>query len=265
LRSLPSDEGTWRTGYRRAPCSTSEAAPRDTSVTPAPEHAAVTSTTKVVDVARVWLTELAGSDRSLNTRQVCTSTCDLHVIGTDAHASSLADLTVREVTVGGVERFLIGVAQSSGKGAVKMTRTVLRGDLTPAEQREVVQRLTARGRSIRDIATQLATTRRTVSRRRASLGAAQPRWAVAGGGEVGVWDRRADRAGGPTSRGQRGHAGQLGHHRPAGASSPRARGSPSRTSVVQTQVQSPCWLDPAPVSGRFTGSGLRGDRGRVGR
>ncbi len=142
---------------------------------PAPEQAAVTSTTKVVDVARVWLIELAGSDRSLNTRQVCTSTCDLHVIGTDAHASSLADLTVREVTVGGVERFLIGVAQSSGKGAAKMTRTVLRGDLTPAEQREVVQRLTARGRSIRDIATQLATTERTVSRRRASLGAALPR------------------------------------------------------------------------------------------
>jgi DNA-binding NarL/FixJ family response regulator len=45
-------------------------------------------------------------------------------------------------------------------------------DLTSAEQQEVVRRLTARGRSIRDIATQLATTKRTVSRRRASLGAA---------------------------------------------------------------------------------------------
>ncbi len=65
-------------------------------MTPTPEHAAVTSTTEVVDVARVWLTELAGSDRSVNTRQLCTSTCDLHVIGTDAHPSSLADLTVRE-------------------------------------------------------------------------------------------------------------------------------------------------------------------------
>ena len=45
-------------------------------------------------------------------------------------------------------------------------------DLTSAEQEEVIRRLTARGRSIRDIATQLATTKRTVSRRRASLGAA---------------------------------------------------------------------------------------------
>jgi DNA-binding NarL/FixJ family response regulator len=45
-------------------------------------------------------------------------------------------------------------------------------DLTSAEQQEVVRRLTARGRSIRDIATQLATTKRTVSRRRASLGVA---------------------------------------------------------------------------------------------
>jgi hypothetical protein len=46
------------------------------------------------------------------------------------------------------------------------------GDLTPVEQHEVVRRLTARGRSIRHIAAQLGTTKRTVSRRRASLGAA---------------------------------------------------------------------------------------------
>jgi DNA-binding NarL/FixJ family response regulator len=37
-------------------------------------------------------------------------------------------------------------------------------DLTAAEQQEVVRRLTARGKSIRDIATQLSTTKRTVSR-----------------------------------------------------------------------------------------------------
>jgi DNA-binding NarL/FixJ family response regulator len=45
-------------------------------------------------------------------------------------------------------------------------------DLTAVEQHEVVRRLTARGESIRDIAAQLSTTKRTVSRRRASLGAA---------------------------------------------------------------------------------------------
>ena len=39
-------------------------------------------------------------------------------------------------------------------------------DLTPAEQAEVLRRLTERGKSIRDIAQQLATTKRTVSRRR---------------------------------------------------------------------------------------------------
>jgi len=43
---------------------------------------------------------------------------------------------------------------------------VLLGDLTPAEQTEVVHRLTERGKSIRDIADQLATATRTVSRRR---------------------------------------------------------------------------------------------------
>jgi DNA-binding NarL/FixJ family response regulator len=39
-------------------------------------------------------------------------------------------------------------------------------ELTAVEQQEVVRRLTARGASIRDIATQLSTTKRTVSRRR---------------------------------------------------------------------------------------------------
>jgi DNA-binding NarL/FixJ family response regulator len=41
--------------------------------------------------------------------------------------------------------------------------------LTPAEQTEVIRRLTARGASIRGIAAQLDTTKRTVSRRRATL------------------------------------------------------------------------------------------------
>jgi hypothetical protein len=45
-------------------------------------------------------------------------------------------------------------------------------DLTKVEQQEVIRRLTARGSSIRNIAAQLGTTKRTVSRRRASLGAA---------------------------------------------------------------------------------------------
>ena len=45
-------------------------------------------------------------------------------------------------------------------------------NLTPVEQQEVIGRLSARGTSIRDTATQLGTTKRTVSRRRASRGAA---------------------------------------------------------------------------------------------
>jgi len=45
---------------------------------------------------------------------------------------------------------------------------VLLGDLSPAEQAEAVHRLTERGKSIRDIADQLATATRTVSRRRGS-------------------------------------------------------------------------------------------------
>jgi AraC-like DNA-binding protein len=45
-------------------------------------------------------------------------------------------------------------------------------DLTTVEQQEVIRRLTADGSSIRNIAAQLGTTKRTVSRRRASLGTA---------------------------------------------------------------------------------------------
>jgi DNA-binding NarL/FixJ family response regulator len=44
--------------------------------------------------------------------------------------------------------------------------------LTIAEQKEVVRRLTEQGKSIRDIADQLATTKRTVSRRRIATHAA---------------------------------------------------------------------------------------------
>jgi DNA-directed RNA polymerase specialized sigma24 family protein len=45
-------------------------------------------------------------------------------------------------------------------------------DLTSVEQQEAVRRLSARGASIRDIAALLGTTKRTISRRRANLGAA---------------------------------------------------------------------------------------------
>ncbi|WP_231851637.1 hypothetical protein [Modestobacter italicus] len=43
-------------------------------------------------------------------------------------------------------------------------------DLTAAEQAQVVHRLTDRGRSLREVAAQLATTKRTVSRQRAAIG-----------------------------------------------------------------------------------------------
>ena len=43
--------------------------------------------------------------------------------------------------------------------------------LTPSEQNEVVRHLTGRGKSIRDIAEQLAATKRTICRRRASVNA----------------------------------------------------------------------------------------------
>jgi hypothetical protein len=70
-----------------------------------------------------------------------------------------------------------GLAQRNEIDEIAVERA-LAGDgvfyhnLTSAEQQEVIQRLTAGGKSIREIATQLNTTKRTVSRRRASRGAA---------------------------------------------------------------------------------------------
>jgi len=107
-------------------------------VQPAPGHAAVKPTTRVKDAARVWLTELADSDRSVNTRQVYASTCAKHVIGTEKAPAPLANLTVREVTAGGVERALTEIAKTSGPGAAKMTRTVLRGVLDMATKHDAI-------------------------------------------------------------------------------------------------------------------------------
>ncbi|MEX5718396.1 hypothetical protein [Geodermatophilus maliterrae] len=45
-------------------------------------------------------------------------------------------------------------------------------DLTPVEQQEIVRRLSARGTFIRDITALRSTAKRTLSRRRPSLGAA---------------------------------------------------------------------------------------------
>jgi hypothetical protein len=70
-----------------------------------------------------------------------------------------------------------GVETDAGLDEIAIERALAGDDvrlehLTPAEQEEVVRRLTERGTSIHDIAQQLATTKRTISRRRASIKAA---------------------------------------------------------------------------------------------
>ena len=107
-------------------------------ITPAGPDAQIKPTTTVADVARVWLADLAESDRAMSTRQIYRTMCRRHVIGPDGKPSSLANLTVREVTVGGVERFLTGVAKESGKGAARTTQTVLRGVLDLAMKHDAI-------------------------------------------------------------------------------------------------------------------------------
>jgi integrase len=103
-------------------------------VTPAAADAAIKPSTLVKDAAEVWRTgALAGDRLSTNTRKVYGSTLDRHIIG-----GGIANLTVREVKVSSVERALTEVARTSGAGAAKMVRSVLRGVLDLAVKHEAI-------------------------------------------------------------------------------------------------------------------------------
>jgi integrase len=108
-------------------------------VAPSPAHAVIKPTSTVQAVARLWLADLADADLATSTRQVYRTMCSRHVIGREGQPSSLANLTVREVTVGGVERFLSGIAKgTSGPGASRTVRTVLRGVLDLAVKHDAI-------------------------------------------------------------------------------------------------------------------------------
>lgn len=61
----------------------------------------------------------------VNTRKVYASSLNRHVVGTKDNPSSLANLTVREVKVVGIERWLRGIGKASGPDAMKTARSVL--------------------------------------------------------------------------------------------------------------------------------------------
>jgi integrase len=103
-------------------------------VTPAAADAAIKPGSLVKDAAEVWRTNaLAGDRLSTNTRKVYGSTLDRHII-----AGTLANLTVREVKVSSIERALTEIARTSGAGAAKMTRSVLRAVLDLAVKHDAI-------------------------------------------------------------------------------------------------------------------------------
>lgn len=125
----------WWAPTRGAAETKLKAALRD-RVAPSPAHAVIKPTTKVESVARLWLADLADADLATSTRQVYRTMCLRHVIGPEGKPSNL---TVREVTVGGVERFLSEIAKgASGKGAARTVRTVLRGVLDLAMKHDAI-------------------------------------------------------------------------------------------------------------------------------
>ncbi len=136
-------DGVVRTVERWA--ATKAAAPRILTealrerVTPAPADAVIRPDSPVKDAAAVWLSEMQENARlSINTRKVYASSLNRHVIGTKDHPSSLANLTVREVKVVGIERWLRGIGKASGPDATKTARSVLSGVLTLAVKHEAI-------------------------------------------------------------------------------------------------------------------------------
>ncbi|GAA3163441.1 hypothetical protein GCM10010531_14200 [Blastococcus jejuensis] len=93
---------------------------------PAPADALVTQTTLVKDAAILWRERLPESHLSAGTQKTYRSVVNHHVIGTAGAPAPLANLTVQQVTAGGVERFLSTVARESGPQAARTTRTALR-------------------------------------------------------------------------------------------------------------------------------------------
>jgi integrase len=103
-------------------------------VTPGPADALIKPTSKVKEAAEVWREEIKQNTRlAINTRTVYTSSVNRHVIG-----GSLANLTVREVKVVGVERWLRGIGQTSGPSAMQTARSVLNGVLNLSVKHEAI-------------------------------------------------------------------------------------------------------------------------------
>jgi integrase len=103
-------------------------------VTPAPADAAIRPTTLLKDAAEVWRAESQENSRlSVNTRKVYASSVTKHVIG-----GALANLTVREVKVVTIEKWLQGIGKASGPDAMKTARSVLSGVLALAVKHETI-------------------------------------------------------------------------------------------------------------------------------
>jgi integrase len=103
-------------------------------VTPTSADAVIAPGTLVKDAAAVWCAEMKQNDRlAVNSRTVYESSLNRHVIG-----GSLANLTLREVKVVGIERWLRGIGQASGVSAMRTARSVLNGVLNLSVKHEAI-------------------------------------------------------------------------------------------------------------------------------
>jgi hypothetical protein len=84
-----------------------------------PAEGAITSDTKVRDLAAIWLTELKASDLSDGSKELYE--CDL----SQKVLPAMGALSCREAEVPACDRFLKAVRENSGPGKAKTCKTVL--------------------------------------------------------------------------------------------------------------------------------------------
>jgi integrase len=93
----------------------------------------LTGDTKLRDLAQVYLNDIKSSDRSPSTIAQYADRLDKQIL------PALADVRLRELTVGRVDQFLQQVRMHHGPSLARMTRSVLSGMCALAARRDVMQ------------------------------------------------------------------------------------------------------------------------------
>lgn len=107
----------------------------------APNAAMLTADSRLTDLATAWLAELDRGDLAAGSRRRYREIAMKHVV------PGVGGLTIREATVGNLDRFLRAVADNTGAPTARGCRTVLSGMLALAARHDAAPRNTVRDTS----------------------------------------------------------------------------------------------------------------------